>query len=160
MAKFIVTKEPEYQDGFAGFTVGDIVESDWNGDQYGGFVWLASKPRPEGHKAGCAYHSGDWCNASLEPYYAPKAAPVTGEYGGLPHVAFKELAEYSGTPGQWFFDGFAVGRWTPDTCPEQSCNGWRVLGIDPVAVGETDKPFRTMREAMAWIWNRYDRVSA
>lgn len=157
MAKFVVTKESEYWGGFAGFTVGDIVESDWNGDGYGGFVWLASKPRPEEHEEGCAYHSVDWCIAALEYCVDLVDTPLDG-YDGLPHVAFKELAEYGGIPGLWFFDGFVVGRWTTASCPDQSCNGWRVLGIDPVAMGETDKPFRTMREAMAWIWDRYDRV--
>lgn len=87
----------------------------------------------------------DW-----ELIHAPAHALAAGETVQWVDL-FNKYAEFE-SAGHWFYRGFFVVK------EHEGKRGWHVPGIDPYAMGESDKPFRTMRDAMQWVEREYGDV--
>lgn len=134
---YVIVKENIYVDanGWGGYKLGDIVWCSREDMGYGGFV-VANGFHKE-HSVGHYY----WSKEDIEDCLRPV------EWLDL----FNRYAEFE-SAGHWRYSGLIVRK------DHKGKRGWYVPGIDPYALGEADKPFRTMRDAMQWIEKEYGDV--
>lgn len=134
------------------FPAGNVLSATVNG-VFGATTFFKGDDSHFYQSTDCYHLGGNGCGKRLgkdwELIHAPAHALAVSKPEWLD--LFNLHAEFE-SAGHWRYRGFIVRK------DYKGKRGWHVPGIDPYAMGEADKPFRTMRDAMQWVEREYGAV--